>query len=100
VLYGIILLVLAVVLIAVRTLIARRQGFAVGGNTIVRCSAGHLFTTIWTPGVSFKAVRLGLKRFQRCPVGNHWTLVVPVKESDLSDEEERLASEHHDVRIP
>src|SRR5512142_2152102 len=40
----------------------------VGGRVVVRCRHGHLFTTIWIPGVSAKALRLGLWRFQRCPV--------------------------------
>jgi hypothetical protein len=71
-----------------------------GGNTIVRCRAGHLFTTIWIPGASLKSVRLGPARLQRCPVGKHWTLVVPVKDSQLTDEEKRAASERRDVRIP
>lgn len=38
----------------------------------VRCSAGHVFTTIWMPLGSLKAVRLGWKRWQYCPVGRHW----------------------------
>jgi hypothetical protein len=33
-------------------------------------------------------------------VGQHWSLVVPVKDSELTDEEKQTASEHHDVRIP
>jgi hypothetical protein len=33
-------------------------------------------------------------------VGHHWTLVTPVTEAELSDEELRVASERHDVRIP
>lgn len=37
----------------------------------VRCSAGHLFTTIWMPIASIKAVRLGGERWQYCPVGHH-----------------------------
>lgn len=36
------------------------------GDTIVRCSHGHLFTTTWIVGSSVKAVRLGPKRYQRC----------------------------------
>jgi hypothetical protein len=71
-----------------------------GGNTIVRCCEGHLFSTIWIPGASLKAVRLGWYRFQRCPVGHHWTLVKPVKDEDLSDEERRSALEIRDVRVP
>jgi len=35
----------------------------------VRCSAGHLFTTIWIPLASLKSVRLGDRRYQRCPAG-------------------------------
>ena len=81
-------------------MIARRLGYTVGGNTVVRCRRGHLFTTLWIPGVSLKAVRLGWARFQRCPVGAHWTLVTPVREADLTDEERQSARSIHDVRIP
>lgn len=92
--------VIAVTLVLV-TVAARRSGYSgVGGNTIVRCGKGHLFTTIWTPGVSFKAVRLGLTRYQWCPVGKHFSLVRPVNESELTEEERRRAAEHHDLRIP
>jgi hypothetical protein len=71
-----------------------------GGNVVVRCRKGHLFTTIWIPGASLKALRLGWARLQRCPIGRHWSLVTPVKDADLSDSELRAAREHHDVRIP
>lgn len=69
-------------------------------NVIVRCRDGHLFMTIWIPFVSLKAIRLGWMRFQRCPVGNHWTLVVPVKKSELTDEERWVAAQSRDSRIP
>jgi hypothetical protein len=82
------------------TAVARRRGYRMGGNVVVRCREGHLFTTIWIPGASFKALRLGWWRFQRCPVGSHWTLVTPVKESELTAEELRFAAEHKDIRIP
>lgn len=82
------------------TLVARRLGYKVGGNTVVRCRQGHLFTTLWIPGVKLKAVDLGFARIQRCPVGRHWTLVVPVREADLTDGQRREAAAHHDVRIP
>src|SRR5271163_4503847 len=75
-------------------------GYPLGGNTVVRCRSGHLFTTIWIPGASLKALRLGWARFQYCPVGRHWTLVTPVKESALSEEERILASGTRDLRIP
>ena len=72
----------------------------VGGNVIVRCRAGHLFTTLWIPAVSVKALRLGWWRVQRCPVGHHFSLVTPVNAADLTDEERAGAGEHHDIRLP
>jgi hypothetical protein len=84
----------------VSTVVARRRGYNMGGNVVVRCRQGHLFTTIWIPGASLKAVRLGWARLQRCPVGKHWSLVTPVKESELTDEEKKSAAAHRDVRIP
>lgn len=77
----------------------RRSG-RLGGKVIVRCQAGHLFTTIWIPAVSVKSLRLGTRRFQHCPVGHHWSLVTPVKPADLTEQQRRKASEHHDVRLP
>ena len=71
-----------------------------GGNVVVRCRQGHLFTTIWIPAVSVKSLRLGFWRLQRCPVGQHWSLVTPVKDSELSDEQRREAGQHRDVRLP
>jgi hypothetical protein len=71
-----------------------------GGNVAVRCRKGHVFTTIWIPGASLKSVRLAGWRFQYCPVGRHWSIVTPVKESELTKKEARSASKHRDVRIP
>ena len=71
-----------------------------GGNVVVRCRQGHLFTTLWIPAASVKSLRLGWWRFQHCPVGKHWSLVTPVNEAALSDAERRLAREHRDIRIP
>jgi hypothetical protein len=51
-------------------------------------------------GVSFKALRLGRWRFQRCPVGEHWSLVTPVKADGLPEEEKWLARQRRDVPIP
>jgi hypothetical protein len=72
----------------------------VGGNLVVRCSQGHLFTTLWIPAASLKALRLGWWRVQYCPVARHWSVVVPVRESDLTDEQRRIAAAHHDIPIP
>ena len=94
------LLAAVVVFYAVATFVARRRGYAFGGHTIVRCRQGHLFTTIWIPGVSVKSIRLGWWRLQRCPVGMHWSIVAPVREAGLTDDEKRAAHEHQDVRIP
>lgn len=96
-----VLLLLVVALLVASSRYMRRKGYSgVGGETIVRCRDGHLFTTIWVPGASFKSVRLGWMRYQHCPVGNHWTFVVPVSEAELTEAEKRFAAEHHDVNIP
>jgi len=89
-----------VLLYALGTIVARRRGYPMGGNVVVRCRRGHLFTTIWIPGASLKSLRLGWWRFQWCPVGAHWSLVAPVHESTLSEEEKRAAHEHLDARVP
>jgi hypothetical protein len=79
----------------------QKRGYAgMGGDTIVRCSRGHLFTTVWIVGSSVKAVRLGYKRYQRCPVCEKWRIVVPVRDDELTDEDRRVAAEHHDTKLP
>jgi hypothetical protein len=45
-------------------------------------------------------VRLGWWRFQRCPVGRHWTLVTPVRESELGESERAVARRVRDVCVP
>ncbi|HUH81826.1 MAG TPA: hypothetical protein VLZ06_10910 [Solirubrobacteraceae bacterium] len=71
----------------------------VGGRLIVRCRRGHLFTTIWIPAASVKSLRLGWWRLQRCPAG-HWSLVTPVRESELSARQRARAATLRDVPIP
>ena len=66
----------------------------------VRCSAGHLFTTIWIPLGSLKAVRLGGRRFQRCPVGRHWAMVTPLDPAVADAAELEAAKAVHDIRMP
>jgi hypothetical protein len=65
----------------------------------VRCSAGHLFTTIWIPGGSLKAVRLGNRRFQHCPVGHHWAKVERLDPDTASAEDLAAAAAVHDIHI-
>jgi len=82
------------------TLIARRLGYNLGVNAIVRCRQGHLFTTVWIPGIKLKELDLVVARVQHCPVGKHWSLVVPVRVQDLTEAERQFALDHHDIRIP
>jgi hypothetical protein len=77
-----------------------RRGYGVGGSVIVRCRRGHLFTTLWLPGISITSLRLGWWRLQRCPVGGHWSLVTPVRRADLTADELRAASETRDKMLP
>ena len=82
------------------TIIATRQGYSFGKNSVVRCRRGHLFSTVWIPGASVKALRLGFWRVQWCPVGRHVDLVHPVKGADLTEAERSFALSHHDVLVP
>jgi len=94
------LLASVVAVYGIGTVIARKRGYPLAGNVVVRCRAGHLFTTIWIPGASVKSLRLGWWRYQRCPVGNHWALVKPVKVAELTAEQRAEAAAHKDVRVP
>jgi hypothetical protein len=98
----VVVVVILVVAIWWPTRVMRRHRMKSPGTSdvIARCAAGHLFTTMWIPNVSFKAVRLGTKRYQHCPVGHHWSMVVPVSVDDLSDAERIEAARVHDIRIP
>jgi hypothetical protein len=86
--------------ILAEALALRLRGYPMGTNVIVRCRRGHLFSTIWLPGISFKSLRLIWWRGQRCPVGNHWTIVTPVRRGEISDAEVQSARERKDVRVP
>ena len=86
--------------LVIETIPIWRHGYGIGGNVVVRCRKGHLFTTIWLLGASVKSLRLGSRRFQHCPVGHHWSMVKLVRESELSAKERRKAAEHKDIRIP
>lgn len=93
-------LALALLAIAVEAAGLWRRGYGLGGNVVVRCRDGHVFTTIWIPAASVKSIRLGWWRIQRCPVGGHLSLVSPVPRSELTAAEKRRARRHHDVRLP
>jgi hypothetical protein len=66
----------------------------------VRCKEGHLFTTIWIPLGSLKALRSFGRRYQFCPVGRHWTTVVPLDRATADPSELEQAAAVHDIRIP
>ena len=67
---------------------------------IVRCKQGGLFETKWVPLSSFKAVRLGSRRLQKCPVHRRWELVQRVDPTTLSDEERAAAARYPAGRLP
>jgi hypothetical protein len=92
--------VFAAAAIVAATVLGRARGYRFGPALIVRCQRGHLFTTIWIPGASIKSLRLGWWRFQRCPVGRHWTLVHPVREQSLGEPERRAAHAVRDLPVP
>jgi hypothetical protein len=85
---------------AAGTVAARRMGYSFGRDVVVRCRAGHVFSTVWIPGASLKALRLGLWRVQWCPVGKHVALVRLLKDAEVTDDIRELAAAHHDLRIP
>lgn len=95
------LLVLVVVVgLAVYSAVGRRADGQRTFDHIVRCKDGHLFTSTWIPGFSLKAVRLGTVRYERCPVGRHWSTVSRVDESTLTADEIARARAVHDSAIP
>jgi hypothetical protein len=77
-----------------------QRGYGLGGHVVARCRRGHLFTTLWLPGVSVTSLRLGWWRLERCPVGRHWSLVTPVRRSELTRDERRAAADARDIRLP
>jgi hypothetical protein len=96
-------LVVAVVLavaIGFKVVWRRRSPSGRAGRVVVRCREGHLFTTVWVPFVSFKSIRFGAWRWQRCPVADHWTFVAVVPGDQLTDPERRLAEQFSDGPIP
>ena len=66
----------------------------------VWCKDGHLFTTIWIPLGSLKAIRWFDRRYQYCPVGHPFTAVFPVKTSNADEGDLERAALVHDIRIP
>jgi hypothetical protein len=91
-----VIVVAAILAFAAGAVIARRRGYTQQREVVARCRRGHLFTTEWMSRASLRTLDLGWARIQRCPVDNHLTLVVPVKESDLTPEQKKLARKVRD----
>jgi hypothetical protein len=90
----------ALATVVAEALMLRRRGYGLAGDVVVRCRRGHLFTTLWVPGVSVTSVRLGWWRLQHCPVGGHWSLVTPARVGDLTPHEQAAARAVHDLALP
>lgn len=86
--------IIAVVLIAKVVFALAKGRSPIAGEVVVRCSKGHVFRTTWSPWGSLASIRLGFARFQRCPVGDHWSLVRPVSDADLTDDDRRMLDQH------
>jgi hypothetical protein len=93
---SIIVVVVAFGAFVLGALIARRKGFTKQGDVVVRCRRGHLFTTVWTSRLSKSRLDLGFARIQRCPQGNHLTIVTPVDGATLTKEEKKQAKQLRD----
>ena len=68
-------------------------------RTIVRCERGALYSTLWWPWGSFKAIRLGGTRIQRCPVHHQWEKTQKVDVTRLSPDEITSAEAITDIGI-
>jgi hypothetical protein len=68
--------------------------------TVVQCSQGHCFSTIWLPMVSVKSIRLGDRRVQKCPVCHRFRSVRQIAEDELAPEELEAARQLRDSRLP
>ncbi|GAA6525385.1 hypothetical protein [Intrasporangium sp. DVR] len=72
------------------------EGFVV----IARCARGGLFETLWVPGASLRAIRLGRYRIMRCPVHDRVEVVHVVDPATLTPQERAAAASHPAGRIP
>lgn len=69
-------------------------------RTIVRCSQGALYSTIWWRWGSFKAIRLGSLRVQRCPIHRRWEKTWRADVDELTAAELASARSVVDSSIP
>ena len=60
----------------------------------VRCSDGHLYR--WIPLMSFKTMRPGKRRYQRCPLCGRQRMFRRLEESELTEEQRVETQKHFD----
>jgi hypothetical protein len=83
---GVIILMGIGVIVVVMNLSMKKKGYDIPGRSIVRCSQGHYFRTLWIAGASLNAIRLTpTKRAQRCPVCHKFRIIVPIAEAEQTD---------------
>jgi len=70
-----------------------------GSRTVVKCSGGGYYETIWVPLVSLKAIRLGAKRFQRCPIHRKWEMTQRVRDDELTPQIRQAAAQYRDSGV-
>jgi len=63
---------------------------------IVHCSGGAYYESKWVPLASLKAIRLGNRRLQRCPVHHKWEVTVKVPDDLVTPEIREQAAQHRD----
>jgi hypothetical protein len=68
-------------------------------RAIVQCSRGAYYETVWFPFVSFKAIRLGTRRFQKCPVHERWEIARLVPEEEWTPAVIAQAEAHRDSNV-
>ena len=95
----IIIVVAAALAFAAGAVLAHRQGYKQKGEVVARCRRGHLFTTVWVARFSIRRLDLGWAKIQRCPVGHHLSVVVPVDEATLTKEDKKAAKEYNDGAV-
>jgi hypothetical protein len=82
-------IIIAAVLVLRLAMWRGRSRVRFNGQTVVRCSKGHVFTEEWSAMGALSSIHVFGARLQRCPVGDHWSMVKPVSEGSLTDEERR-----------
>ncbi len=68
-------------------------------TVIARCSQGALFQTRWVWWGSLQAIRLGARRYQRCPVHQRWEIIRKADPDTLTPGDRAQAAEHPPGRL-